>query len=741
MNENSRVSPVHLVLETPELYQDVTLPHIMNEQRSIQWMYNLLDHNEEVEKIIYEDPDPETGFILVPNRWSIELKPKYLRCLAIIRQRGLKSLRDLRASHLPLLRNLREKAVTILCGKFRLQPSQLRCYFHYQPSYYHLHLHITSMAFSPGCDRSHLLDTVIDNIERYSHYYEEASLSFKVRETDQLYRKYQDCGYFPPPALTESEFEAGSCSKTIKFLEVLGRAKHLPCQEFLDSTMMALMVEGGATPTYGETAWRMAMMGLCLGPGLDLSRVVGLALVSSLASLSHQNTQWTDKVTEVTEVLQDLLPPTTAAQLAGMFSEHAMVVQGKLDGSKEHEAYKSVLEMEKMLVSWGPLEVKEGKPVGELAGLLEKMSALKFPAAFWENFDDQSDPAPLGRLLVFIVRLSRLQSLKRPCWVRCEVREPETVASHLYRVALMGLMVAGSDAAIIALCHDMAECLTPHHNVSSQDNTATETFRDLVKDLPDNIGDLISGSHKGYDDPKLDDLEDVLEDLVNFDMILQAWEYEKRDRRRYIRQSFDSTDTGLTTVPALKWQRGLLAIREKYLEDFTEVSGRSRSHWRSEELEGQRLHVADLSSRARQWDLEQLFKTFGPIQEISLASSVPYFAFVVFKSAEDAYMACRATDGQNICGRRVRVNMARPRRCGECGERGHSSVECPDTSYQYRRTSYSSTYRSRSRTRDRGSLQPDQDRQQRSHRHLGSSRPRGERGERGEEQDTRHQGQ
>ena len=33
-------------------------------------------------------------------------------------------------------------------------------------------------------------------------------------------------------------------------------------------------------------------MGLCLDPTLDLRRVVGLALCSSLASLSHENMEW-----------------------------------------------------------------------------------------------------------------------------------------------------------------------------------------------------------------------------------------------------------------------------------------------------------------------------------------------------------------------------------------------------------------------------------------------------------------
>ena len=147
---------------------------------------------------------------------------------------------------------------------------------------------------------------------------------------------------------------------------------------------------------------------------------------------------------------------------------------------------------------------------------------------------------------------------------------------------------------------------------------------------------------------------------------------------------------------------------------------RSRSRSQSEELEGQRLHVADLDSRASKWDLEEVFNKYGQLIEIWMAKSVPCFAFVVFKKREDAYEACRAADGQDICGRRVRVSMARPRtrgrsrrgfdpnmRCYQCGERGHFSRDCPDTKYGYKRPP-SPRYRSRgrggwrSRSRSRG---------------------------------------
>ena len=115
--------------------------------------------------------------------------------------------------------------------------------------------------------------------------------------------------------------------------------------------------------------------------------------------------------------------------------------------------------------------------------------------------------------------------------------------------------------------------------------------------------------------------------------------------------------------------------------------------------DGYRLHVADLDSNAGKRDLEKLFGRYGPLKEIWMARSVPCFAFVVFRHREDAEESQRKADGSEVCGRRIRVTIARPRgrgrgggqgfdpgmRCYQCGERGHFSRDCPDSKWGYKR--------------------------------------------------------
>ncbi|XP_053449787.1 m7GpppX diphosphatase isoform X2 [Nycticebus coucang] len=97
---------LRLVRETGEDYKNVTLPHLESQSLSIQWVYNILEKKAEADRIVFENPDPSHGFVLIPDlKWNQQqLDDLYL--IAICHRRGVRSLRDLTPEHLPLLRNI-----------------------------------------------------------------------------------------------------------------------------------------------------------------------------------------------------------------------------------------------------------------------------------------------------------------------------------------------------------------------------------------------------------------------------------------------------------------------------------------------------------------------------------------------------------------------------------------------------------------------------------------------------------
>lgn len=160
----------------------------------MEWVYNILEHKQEKDRIVFEDKDLETGFILLPDlKWDGR-NVENLYLLGIVHKHDLKSLRDLNGSHLDLLRNLRQSAKDAISKRYALNPNQLRMYFHYQPSFYHLHVHINPVRNdAPGiwCEKSHMLDTVINNLELLPDYYQRATLPFVLYEGNKLLELYE----------------------------------------------------------------------------------------------------------------------------------------------------------------------------------------------------------------------------------------------------------------------------------------------------------------------------------------------------------------------------------------------------------------------------------------------------------------------------------------------------------------------------------------------------------------------
>ncbi|CED83580.1 Uncharacterized conserved protein [Phaffia rhodozyma] len=197
----------HLVRETPELYNKVTLPFIQSFPASrTQWVRNILNGVSEQEDVVYTSPAP-LGFTLLPDaKW--DRKTLATLYLTMISKEPIPSLRSLRAQHLPLLREMRVSAEREIRAKWPdVERGTLRFFIHYQPSYYHFHVHVTHVSYNGALgmsvERAHLLDNVISLLEIDGDIFDKMTLTYALGEMHGLWKPMKEHGGWEDPSLQD----------------------------------------------------------------------------------------------------------------------------------------------------------------------------------------------------------------------------------------------------------------------------------------------------------------------------------------------------------------------------------------------------------------------------------------------------------------------------------------------------------------------------------------------------------
>lgn len=151
---------VRLVTETPAIYRDRVRPYMQAQREAgrLNWVFNLIEGREEQEDVIFRTPygaDPEEGFLLAPDLHWDRRTGETLHLLGIVERRDIWSLRDLRRKHVPWLRHMRAKFLEATTGLYPgIEPDQLKLYVHYQPTYYHFHIHIVHVQLESGATQA-----------------------------------------------------------------------------------------------------------------------------------------------------------------------------------------------------------------------------------------------------------------------------------------------------------------------------------------------------------------------------------------------------------------------------------------------------------------------------------------------------------------------------------------------------------------------------------------------------------
>ncbi|CAD6242797.1 GSCOCG00009581001-RA-CDS [Cotesia congregata] len=191
-----QIAECWFIEETPELYENITLPYMKNlvSKYNHDWVYRILNGESEQEQTLHIDKDESTGYVLVKDsKWRTE-EISEMHILAFTKQK-LMTIRELNETHLPLLKKIKKEGTEIITKKYPdVLAEKLRICFVYLPSTFHLHVHFitdTAEAAETLLDRMHLLSTVINNIEFMPDYYQKSTIGIRYC-SKHLFDPYQE---------------------------------------------------------------------------------------------------------------------------------------------------------------------------------------------------------------------------------------------------------------------------------------------------------------------------------------------------------------------------------------------------------------------------------------------------------------------------------------------------------------------------------------------------------------------
>ncbi|CAH0405281.1 unnamed protein product [Chilo suppressalis] len=169
------------------------------------------------------------------------------------------------------------------------------------------------------------------------------------------------------------------------------------------------------------------------------------------------------------------------------------------------------------------------------------------------------------KILEFLELVGRLKHVKRTGWLLCDIDECESIAGHMYRMGIMTFLLTEENNPTkldrlkclqIALVHDLAECivgdLTPHCGVTPDEKHRREDeAMKQIADLTGIAGDRMYELYQEYEKQSSPEAA-FAKDLDRYDMIQQAFEYEKRENAPRKLQEFFSATEGKFKHPFIK---------------------------------------------------------------------------------------------------------------------------------------------------------------------------------------------
>mmetsp|Transcript_22465 Transcript_22465/g.64578 ORF Transcript_22465/g.64578 Transcript_22465/m.64578 type:complete len:222 (-) Transcript_22465:27-692(-) len=202
------------------------------------------------------------------------------------------------------------------------------------------------------------------------------------------------------------------------------------------------------------------------------------------------------------------------------------------------------------------------------------------------------DPPRITKILDFMRVVGKLKEVKRTGWVRSGVRGAESVADHMYRMAMMGFALGAADGVDstkcikMALVHDLAESLigdlVTEGESHRQDKITREEKIRLEREALHGICDRLGGDageeiRSLWEEFETGDGVEArhLRDLDKFEMVLQASDYEEAQSMA-LPDFFRSTAGKFTTAVFKALDAEVRQRRERRQRDESEAQATKR---------------------------------------------------------------------------------------------------------------------------------------------------------------------
>nr|XP_055041553.1 HD domain-containing protein 2 [Misgurnus anguillicaudatus] len=184
----------------------------------------------------------------------------------------------------------------------------------------------------------------------------------------------------------------------------------------------------------------------------------------------------------------------------------------------------------------------------------------------------------MDNMLQFMKIVGQLKRVPRTGWVYRNVKKPESVSDHMYRMSMMALTikdvtVSRERCVKMALVHDLAESIVgdiaPADNVSKEEKhrREKEAMMHITGLLEDGLRKEIYNLWEEYENQSTPEAK-LVKELDQLEMIIQAHEYEELEGKPgRLQEFFTSTEGNFRHPEVLGLVKSLNEERARHIAE------------------------------------------------------------------------------------------------------------------------------------------------------------------------------